>query len=160
MARHRSPEPRPARDYLPLVAATAAAIAIAGLVTVMALDSNAQTAVPAPTPVVVITTPAAPPPTTGPRSTEQVWASCQAKATNAEHPGEAATECMIDYGLNEFMTCVTSKKLCSTTTPPRGHGMGPDGATASCTDGVLIYDPNPRTIHACDAHGGFAKVFD
>src|SRR6185437_8968939 len=40
---------------------------------------------------------------------------------------------------------------------PKGHGMGPDGATAACTDGTQIYDPNPRTDNACAAHGGFAK---
>jgi hypothetical protein len=43
---------------------------------------------------------------------------------------------------------------------PKGHGMGPDGATAACTDGTQIYDPNPRTDNACAAHGGFAKVYD
>jgi hypothetical protein len=57
-------------------------------------------------------------------------------------------------------TASAAPNASATSATPKGHGMGPDGATAACTDGTQIYDPNPRTDNACAAHGGFAKVYD
>ena len=54
----------------------------------------------------------------------------------------------------------TASAASAASATPKGHGMGPDGATAACTDGTQIYDPNPRTDNACAAHGGFAKIYD
>jgi len=43
---------------------------------------------------------------------------------------------------------------------PHGAGMGPNGATARCGDGELVYGPRPREHRACAGHGGLARVYD
>lgn len=95
-----------------LLLGLAVIIALAGVLAVVLFEDVEPTTVIAPTPVVITKTtiPLPPAPTRGPRPTEEVWRSCQAKATNSAYPGTDATQCMIDYQTGMFMSCMVGDR--------------------------------------------------